>query len=77
MRLARFAPLAAVLALATGLSSCGGKDGDAETVYSNRYLGGKPPALALAGTTWLNVEGSPGLEKFLGKVVFLEFGFLR
>jgi hypothetical protein len=66
----------ALLALAAGLSSCGGKDG-VEQLYSNSYLGGRPPALTLAGTTWLNVEGSPGLEKFLGKVVFLEFGFLR
>ena len=67
----------AVLALAAGVSSCGAKTGDGEVLYANSYAGKKPPALALAGTTWLNVEGNPGLDKFLGKVVFLEFGFIH
>ena len=76
MRPLRFFP-AAFLLLAAGLSSCGGKDGESERLYANSYLGEKPPALTLAGTKWLNVDGAPGLDKFLGKVVFLEFGFLR
>ena len=76
MRSSRFLAAAAVLALAVGLSSCG-DEGAGGPIRSNSYLGSKPPALALAGTTWLNAEGDPGLDKYLGKVVFLEFGFLR
>ena len=68
---------ASLVALAAGLSSCGAKTGEGEVLYANSYAGKKPPALALAGTTWLNVEGNPGLDKFLGKVVFLEFGFIH
>ena len=76
MRLPRLAT-ATLVVLAAGLSSCGGKGGSIELLQSNSYEGSKPPVLVLGGTTWINVEGSPGLEKFLGKVVFLEFGFLR
>lgn len=67
--------LAALFLAAPALSACGAKKHAPE--YSNSYEGQRPPALALADTTWLNVEGSPTLDTFRGKVVFLEFGFLR
>lgn len=72
MRLSR--SLAVVLgaaSLAAGLFACGGDK------YANTYEGKKPPALVATQATWLNVEGSPTLDTFRGKVVFLEFGFLR
>ncbi len=61
-----------VLALAAGLPSCGGSK-----KYANEYEGKTPPAFVATESTWLNVEGSPTLASFRGKVVFLEFGFLR
>ena len=66
------ARLVAVLVLAAGVSSCGG-----DKKYSNAYEGKKPPALVPVESTWLNVSGAPTLDTFRGKVVFLEFGFLR
>ena len=73
MHLARSAVLAlGVLGLAAGLSSCGG-----DKQYANAYEGKRPPALVATQSTWLNVEGAPSLDTFRGKVVFLEFGFLR
>ena len=64
-----------LLAMLAATSSCGSKDKTAN--YANSYEGRMPPALLLDGTTWLNVEGTPSLDRFRGKVVFLEFGFLR
>lgn len=62
----------AALALAAGLASCGGSKR-----YANEYEGKWPPALVATQSTWLNVEGTPTLDTYRGKVVFLEFGFLR
>ena len=60
------------LAFAAGLASCGG-----DKNYANEYEGKSPPALVATESTWVNVEGSPTLATFRGKVIFLEFGFLR
>lgn len=43
----------------------------------NSYLGKAPPELTNEGATWLNVPAPLTLEKLRGKVVWIEFGFLK
>ena len=64
--------LFAALGLAGALGACGG-----EKKYANEYEGRMTPPLVSDNVTWFNAEGSPTLASFRGKVVFLEFGFLR
>src|SRR6185295_18591883 len=48
-----------------------------EQNLGNSYLGKAPPELVNAEAKWLNVEGPLTLEKLKGKVVWIEFGFLK
>jgi thiol-disulfide isomerase/thioredoxin len=48
-----------------------------ERNLGNSYLGKAPPELANEGAKWLNVPGPLALEKLRGKVVWIEFGFLK
>jgi thiol-disulfide isomerase/thioredoxin len=43
----------------------------------NSYLGKPPPELSNDGARWLNVSEPLKLEKLRGKVVWVEFGFLK
>ena len=48
-----------------------------ERNLGNSYLGKAPPEFANEGAKWLNVAGPFTLEKLRGKVVWIEFGFLK
>jgi len=51
--------------------------GAQEQNLGNSYLGKAPPEFANEGARWLNVAGPLTLEKLKGKVVWIEFGFLK
>ncbi len=48
-----------------------------EQNLGNSYLGKAPPELTNPDAKWLNVEAPLTLEKLKGKVVWIEFGFLK
>lgn len=67
--------LTALVMVGLGAAACG-KSANGE-LMSASFDGKKPPELKLAGTKWLNAPGGSTLHSYLGKVVFLKFGFLR
>ena len=46
-------------------------------IYSNSYLGKKPPEVAAAREHWLNAKSPISLKKLEGKVVWIEFSFIH
>jgi thiol-disulfide isomerase/thioredoxin len=46
-------------------------------LLGNSYLGKTPPELSADKSQWLNAAGPLKLESLRGKVVWLEFGFLK
>lgn len=61
-------PRIVALLLVVALAACGGSEA------KGRWVGKRPPAYSTVDATWLN---SPTGSVFDGKVLFLEFGFLR
>ena len=51
--------------------------GAQEQNLGNSYLGKAPPELTNEGSKWLNVAEPLTLAKLKGKVVWIEFGFLK
>ena len=45
--------------------------------FGNSYLGKAPPELVSEKSQWLNSDDALTFEKLRGKVVWLEFGFLK
>ncbi len=48
-----------------------------EQIYSNSYKGTTPPELETAAENWLNSESAHTLESLRGRLVYIEFSFLR
>lgn len=46
-------------------------------IYSNSYKGKAPPELVSEKSHWLNAADRLTLESFKGKVVWLEFGYVK
>lgn len=63
--------------LAALLVLLGLAQGQDEKIYSNSYKGKAPPELAIPKDSWLNAKDALTFEKLKGRVVYLEFGFLK